>query len=542
MRTGTFAAVAVLSTLAIGCSGGDGSRLQHPALDQDYAGHFAGIWDGSATVQIAGQTRTATGSQRIDRAGFNRLSVAQVCTGVDGAAGVDSVTTFSMDPVTCAPVSQSCGPVTIRYESGIGNLAQDTLTMTLNGTASGCGQSLGFTVTFTGRLLGGPDGGAPDGGAPDGGPPDAGPADHGPPSAVVANTRVAATVGLPLILDAGASTDPDRRPLTFAWTVASRPPGAAPILTAADSSTPTFTAMVEGPYALTVVVTASDGQNADASVSVVAHQPIATGQSFVHLLSDPGDWVGSGGSYDYTKADAQMTVNSVGGHLSLFIDGDESWNGDFQMPSGFAQFEPGTYEGLQRYPFHDPLRGGPDWFGQGHDCNTLTGSFTVDGVTYTSGGLNAIDLRFEQHCEGGLPALHGQIHWDASDPTGPPGPISPPPDLWQPAAGSTPTAGSYIYLQSDPGDYIGGGGTFTYTPAGALISLAGSGNSLSVDVQGDQNWFGDFKAMSSLTQLQLGYYGTSGATRSTIRPAAGSTGPVREADATRSPAGSSWTR
>src|SRR5882724_211278 len=155
MRTGTFAAVAVLSTLAIGCSGGDGSRLQHPALDQDYAGHFAGIWDGSATVQIAGQTRTATGSQRIDRAGFNRLSVAQVCTGVDGAAGVDSVTTFSMDPVTCAPVSQSCGPVTIRYESGIGNLAQDTLTMTLNGTASGCGQSLGFTVTFTGRLLGG---------------------------------------------------------------------------------------------------------------------------------------------------------------------------------------------------------------------------------------------------------------------------------------------------------------------------------------------------------------------------------------------------
>src|SRR5467141_2037040 len=119
MRTGTFAAVAVLSTLAIGCGGGNGSRLQHPALDQDYTGHFAGIWDGSATVLIAGQTRTATGSQRIDRAGFNRLSVAQVCTGVDGAAGVDSATTFSMDPVTCAPVSQSCGPVTIRYESGI---------------------------------------------------------------------------------------------------------------------------------------------------------------------------------------------------------------------------------------------------------------------------------------------------------------------------------------------------------------------------------------------------------------------------------------
>jgi len=43
--------------------------------------------------------------------------------------------------------------VTLRWESGIGNLAQDTLTMTLEGTASGCGQSLAFTVTFTGRLL-----------------------------------------------------------------------------------------------------------------------------------------------------------------------------------------------------------------------------------------------------------------------------------------------------------------------------------------------------------------------------------------------------
>jgi hypothetical protein len=25
--------------------------------------------------------------------------------------------------------------------------------------------------------------------------------------------------------------------------------------------------------------------------------------------------------------------------------------------------------------------------------------------------LIAIDLRFEQHCEGAAPALHGQIHW-----------------------------------------------------------------------------------------------------------------------------------
>jgi len=167
----------------------------------------------------------------------------------------------------------------------------------------------------------------------------------------------------------------------------------------------------------------------------------------------------------------------------------------------------GTYEGLQRYPSHDPLRGGLDWFGQGYGCNTLTGSFTVDGVTYTSGGLNAIDLRFEQHCYGGAPALHGQVHWDATDNAQPPGPIPPPADLWQPAPGSTPTAGNYIYLQSDPGDYVDAGGTFTYTAADALISVSPGGNQLSVRVNGDQNWFGDFQAMSSIPQLELGYYG-----------------------------------
>lgn len=27
--------------------------------------------------------------------------------------------------------------------------------------------------------------------------------------------------------------------------------------------------------------------------------------------------------------------------------------------------------------------------------------------------LTALDLRFEQRCEGGIPALHGAIHWGA---------------------------------------------------------------------------------------------------------------------------------
>jgi hypothetical protein len=79
--------------------------------------------------------------------------------------------------------------------------------------------------------------------------------------------------------------------------------------------------------------------------------------------------------------------------------------------STLTQLQPGYYADLQRYPFHNPAKGGLDWSGMGRGCNTLTGWFVGDSVTYTSNVLTAIDLRFEQHCEGFAPALHGNIHW-----------------------------------------------------------------------------------------------------------------------------------
>jgi hypothetical protein len=324
MRTGTFAAVAVLSTLAVGCGGSGGSHLQHPTLDQDYASRFAGTWAGSGTVTVHGQPpQTTTGSQRIDRTGFNRLSVAQVCPGLDGQAGLDSATTFSMDPVTCAPVSQPCGPVTIRYDSGTANLAQNTLTLTLQGNASGCGQTLDFSATFTGTLGG----------------------------------------GTPAGCDAPTGAGPINPAPSNLWQPA---PGSTP----------------------------------------------ATG-NYVHLQSDAGDYIGQGMTITYTPADTAFSVSTVCNRLTMIVGSPQIWQGDFQGMAGTVQLQAGYYENLERYPFHNTARGGLSWSGQGRGCNTLTGWFVVDSVTYTSGTLSAIDLRFEQHCEGGVPALHGKIHWTA---------------------------------------------------------------------------------------------------------------------------------
>src|SRR5205807_6754995 len=228
----------------------------------------------------------------------------------------------------------------------------------------------------------------------------------------------------------------------------------------------------------------------------------------VGLQSDVGDYIGGGQTYHYAQADAVFAVTASGGHLAVTIRGDQSWYGDFQAPSALSQLQPGTYGDLQRYPFHDPAKGGLSWYGEGRGCNTLSGWFTIDSVRYVDGNLTAIGLRFEQHCEGGTTALHGTIIWRSDDTTAPPGPVDPAPaGLWRPAAGSTPSAGSYVYLNSDPGDYIGLGQTNSYTPTNSTIAVAANGGHLSVTVNGVQGWTGDFQAMNTLSQLQPGYYG-----------------------------------
>jgi len=230
--------------------------------------------------------------------------------------------------------------------------------------------------------------------------------------------------------------------------------------------------------------------------------------NYVYLQSDPGDYIGAGLSTTYTPATAVLGVSTSAARLSVQVTGDQTWTGDFQAMNTLTRLQPGYYSGLQRYPFHDPAVGGLSWSGQGRGCNSLQGWFVVDGVTYVNDRLAAIDLRFEQHCEGRTPALRGRIHWAANESTAVPGPVTPPPaGLWKPSPDATPDTGNFVYLQSDPGDYIGAARTLLYTQATASLAVSTNGGYFSLQVDGDENWRGDFQAMNALTQLQPGYYG-----------------------------------
>ena len=236
--------------------------------------------------------------------------------------------------------------------------------------------------------------------------------------------------------------------------------------------------------------------------------------SYVYLQSDPTDFVGQGGyflttkTFTYTKANAVLAVTVVNGLLTVTVNGREHWTGQFQAMSNVTPPRTGYYGGLLRYPFHNTTAGGLDWGGEARGCNTENGWFAIDGISYANGTVATLDLRFEQHCEKDAAALRGKVHWDASDPTTPPGPVQPPPaGLWAPPAGATPATGNYVYLASDPGDFVGMGSTTTYTPANATIALQSAGALLSVSIDG-QNIMqhGDFQGMNTLTLLQPGYY------------------------------------
>lgn len=135
--------------------------------------------------------------------------------------------------------------------------------------------------------------------------------------------------------------------------------------------------------------------------------------NYLYLESDYGDYIGAGGKYLYTPADANIVLSTPSSTLlDVNIAGDQGWNGNFLMPQSASTLSVGLYEGLQRYPFNNPVKGGLSWRGEGRGCNTLSGWFAVDKVSYSGTTLQSLDLRFQQNCEGGVAALRGKLHWN----------------------------------------------------------------------------------------------------------------------------------
>jgi hypothetical protein len=151
------------------------------------------------------------------------------------------------------------------------------------------------------------------------------------------------------------------------------------------------------------------------------------------MTSDSGDYIGQGLAYSYaTPANVFFgTVRSWYGEnnmVSVTMRTDAAstdyWILQFAAAPG-ETLTPGTYSGAARVGSQAVGEPGLDVFGMGRGCNTLTGSYTLTGSFTVSdavfgpyGYVQSFHATFEQHCEGGAPALRGEV--SVSNPPPPP--------------------------------------------------------------------------------------------------------------------------
>jgi len=136
------------------------------------------------------------------------------------------------------------------------------------------------------------------------------------------------------------------------------------------------------------------------------------------FTSESGDFIGQGLSRTYYLGDgtwnARYDTNNAGGHVTISIQNFQvpdgwSWSLNFASPRG-QPLTVGTYDAARRYPFQPDGQPGLSVSGVSRGCNTLTGSFVVS--EFRLGPANTVDrfrATFEQHCEGGSPAMRGQV-------------------------------------------------------------------------------------------------------------------------------------
>jgi len=214
------------------------------------------------------------------------------------------------------------------------------------------------------------------------------------------------------------------------------------------------------------------------------------GQYIIRLESDQGDFIGQGIDYEYTQQNSNVDFGSnFDNGISISIDGNGSpgasqidgWSWD--MASRDNRLEVGVFENTERFPFGDINQ--LNFSGNGRGCNTSSGQFRIIEVAYDSAdNLTRLLADFVQFCgSGGTSALRGSIDFDLSRapavlasnqaPVGNPVPALP-----------ITAATTVIELESDPGDFIGGGidRSFSSANSGTDLSVRSNFNGSSISV------------------------------------------------------------
>ena len=265
---------------------------------------------------------------------------------------------------------------------------------------------------------------------------------------------------------------------------------------------------------VTVRVTASDGHGG-VKVATATALVIPTTGTFLYMKSQTGDFVGRGLEHLFMSSSSAIQGFLPQGGDTFRADinqGTRHWGVSMSSPRG-VPLAVGAYTGAVRSAFRPDGTPGLDVSGEGRGCNTLTGQFNVTEIAYSPyNELMLFAATFEQHCEGAVPALFGRIRVEIPPPT---------PGVTLPAGSiAVPTSGTFLYLNSQPGDFVGGGVEALYKSSDSKIygDLPQEGDYFRASiVQGSAHWWDVDIASPPGQPLALGSY--IRAVRAVFRPA-----------------------
>lgn len=140
----------------------------------------------------------------------------------------------------------------------------------------------------------------------------------------------------------------------------------------------------------------------------------AGSETMVTMISESGDYIGGGQDRFYYPGNGSVGVQGNGGEVSFAVSGGnlgQDFTLEFAAPPN-ESLAPGTYRNAQRASFREAGRPGIDISGDGRGCNEVTGSFVVKRIeTDSSGAVTSAWIVYEQHCEGGIAALTGEVRY-----------------------------------------------------------------------------------------------------------------------------------
>ena len=191
------------------------------------------------------------------------------------------------------------------------------------------------------------------------------------------------------------------------FTATGLPPG---LTVAAGTGLISGTPTMEGSFPVEINASGTAGSAMGTLNLTITPPGQSTGpHTTLFLKSDPGDFVGQGQTYLYQSADGSFSAQKQGNSgVAVSYNGSPAvnWYISTSAPTG-ETLQVGTYTNAQR--FGSSTRPGLDVSGLARGCNQTTGEFEVKELKVVNNIVSSYRVSFEQHCEGAVPALRGEV-------------------------------------------------------------------------------------------------------------------------------------